>query len=211
MPHDDVPLTDWPAELDPDHIAYLTARAVTPAVARARGYASLKAGRRSASLDGSYSTMLGLGPHGGLLIPLRGILAPDGEDRQIRLPDGAGDKKFLTPAGQSPVLVTHPATVAAVTEDADSPLIVAEGVTRVDALAAYGIPAVGILGCYGWRGIGRLGAHPATGAPRHHRAGRRRDDEPACRRRRATACADAGRPGSDGSRVSGPARRTRPR
>lgn len=145
------PVSRWPADLDPEHREYLSKRAVLPDIARERGYASLKAGRRSANLDGTYSTMLGLGPHGGLLIPLRGILDPDGDDRAIRLPDGVADAKFRSPDGSHPVLATHPRTIDGV-KDAGQPLIVAEGVTRVDALAGYGIPAVGIAGAYNWRG-----------------------------------------------------------
>ena len=56
----------------------------------------------------------------------------------------------MTPARQRNVLATSPVTRDRLAQP-DELIIVAEGVTRVDALAAHDIPAVGILGINNWR------------------------------------------------------------
>jgi len=148
----------WPAGLLPEHVAYLAARGVTPAVAKARGYISLRAGRARKQPESEtgampFSNPLKLGMAGGLGIPLHPLLSPDADAWQIRVPDDAvtdKQRKFRTPAGQKNCLVTHPATLAGVTAEAQ-PLWIPEGVTRVDALARYDYPAAGITGCWNWR------------------------------------------------------------
>lgn len=47
-------------------------------------------------------------------------------------------------------MATSPLTASALQQETQT-IIIAEGVTRVDALATYGIPAVAIPGCYAWR------------------------------------------------------------
>ena len=64
-----------------------------------------------------------------------------------------GAIKFESQAGLGNVLATSPVTAAALQEETQT-IIIAEGVTRVDALAVYGIPAVAIPGCYAWRDRG---------------------------------------------------------
>ena len=134
---------------------YLRDRAVPPDVAKARGYKYVRAGK---PLDGDFASAWNF-PRAmsGLLIPLHGLLNPEGGDVQLRLehpekhPDAGGKpKRFSTPKGQSNVLVTSPLTRAALSEERQV-IHIAEGVTRVDALAAYGIPAVGLLGINNWR------------------------------------------------------------
>jgi len=147
----------WPAGLLPEHVAYLAARGVTPAVAKARGYISLRAGRARKQPPtefgaSPYSNPLGLGTAGGLGIPLHPLLSND-DAWQVRIPDEAvtgKQRKFRTPAGQRNCLVTHPDTRDAITDTAQ-PLWIPEGVTRVDALAHYGYAAAGITGCWNWR------------------------------------------------------------
>ena len=56
----------------------------------------------------------------------------------------------MTPARQRNVLVTSPVTRDGLAQP-DELIVIAEGVTRVDALTAYGIPSVGILGINNWR------------------------------------------------------------
>ena len=59
--------------------------------------------------------------------------------------------KFLTPPRQPNVLITHPRTRHLLTKP-EQAIVIAEGVTRVDALAAFDIPAVGLLGVNSWKG-----------------------------------------------------------
>ena len=63
--------------------------------------------------------------------------------------------KFLSPTGQSNVLATAPRTRARLSEP-EQGIIIAEGVTRIDALAAYDIPAVGTTGIWNWRSLTAL-------------------------------------------------------
>ena len=148
--------TSWPLGLTPTWIEYLASRAIQPEIARQRGYDVLLSGRRKPNLDGRFATMHGLGPDGGLYIPLRGLLDPDGDACQLRIenpkPDLNGKvRKFRVPDGQRNVLATHPATIDRLGEQ-QQVIIIAEGITRVDALAGYGIPAVGLTGCDNWKG-----------------------------------------------------------
>ena len=148
--------TEWPAGLTPEWIQYLSDRGVKPEIARQRGYDVLLSGRRKANLGGEFATMHGLGPRGGLYIPLRGLLDPDGAECQLRIENPQPDRngklmKFKTPHGQRNVLATHPATIDLLGEP-NQRIIIAEGITRVDAAAGYLIPAVGLTGCQNWRG-----------------------------------------------------------
>ena len=148
--------TGWSPTLTPFWVEYLDSRAVGPEIARQREYDVLLSGRRKPNLDGRFATMHGFGPDGGLYIPLRGLLDPDGDARQLRVenprPDRNGKaRKFRVPAGQQNVLATHPATIDLLGQSNQS-IIIAEGITRVDALAGYGIPAVGLTGCNNWKG-----------------------------------------------------------
>lgn len=143
-------LQQWPPDLRSENADYLWARGVTPEVARARGYRSVRGGTRN--IDESTAAAYRLGTKPGLLIPLHPLLG-DQQHYQIRLDDPDPDgPKFRTPAGDPNVLSTSPLTRDAI---ATAPIIgILEGVTRVDALAVYGIPAVGINGCWGWRSRG---------------------------------------------------------
>ena len=154
----DRPLAGY-SRLLPEHAQYLADRGVPPEIANARGYQSLRAGkaRRQPETEFGgllYSNPMRLGADGGLGIPLHPLTQPDADAWQIRIPDEAvTDKrpKFRTPQGQRNVLATHPATRDGLLNPDAGHIIIAEGVTRVDALAAVGIPAAGITGCWSWR------------------------------------------------------------
>ena len=144
----------WPADLLPEHRDYLWRRGVTPEVARARGYRSVRSGG-GRNVDESYAAAYqGLPRRSGLLMPLHPLLG--GDQRYQLRPDeprlNSDDKpiKFESQAGLGNVLATSPLTASALKQETQT-IMIAEGVTRVDALAAYGIPAVAIPGCYAWR------------------------------------------------------------
>lgn len=150
------PAQEWPADLRSEHRDYLWQRGVEPEVARARGYRSVRGGEGHGgrNIDESYSKAYGFAikdrPRpSGLLIPLHPLI---GDQRyQLRVDDPEPDSpKFLTPGGDANVLSTSPLTRDSL-GDKGADLCILEGITRVDAVAAYGIPAVGINGCWGWR------------------------------------------------------------
>ena len=148
------PATEYRIEgrlLPPEWAEYLRDRAVTPEVAAARGYQPVRAGK---PVDGDSAAAWGFSRKSyGLLIPLHGLLDPS--THQLRLDPAYLDAnpkapRFRTPKGQMNVLATSPVTRANL-KQAREGIIIAEGVTRVDALAGFYIPAVGILGINNWK------------------------------------------------------------
>ena len=146
--------------LDAEFSKYLEDRAVPPDIAAERGYRIVRQGK---PLDGEYAAAWGLPRKAaGMLIPLHAVLEKDPYTSvQLRFseavaplfPDKKGRPgKFRTPSKQRNVLATHPRTRAQIGESGQL-IIIAEGVTRVDALAAYGIPAVGMTGIWNWRSL----------------------------------------------------------
>ena len=136
---------DWQEE-------YLRERGVTREIEGERGYRNVLSGKPK---DGAFAAAYGFRQKdAGLLIPLHHLIdRGSGELPQrylLRLPPGLdGDGKFRTPAGQPNGLITHPRTMPMIA-DAEE-IIIAEGVTRVDALAGLGVVAVGVSGCDSWR------------------------------------------------------------
>ena len=144
----------WPADLRPEHRNYLWERGVTPEAARARGYRSVRGGG-GRNVDESYAAAYpGLPRRHGLLMPLHPLLGGDQRYQlrpdEPRLNNDQAPIKFESQAGFGNVLATSPLTAFALRQETQT-IIIAEGITRVDALAAYGIPAVAIPGCYAWR------------------------------------------------------------
>ena len=132
---------------------YLATRGVTPDVARARGYRVVRSGK---PLDGEYAAAYGFPQRSsGLLMPLHGVANPDAFQLRLASPSDFPDtkgrlRKFLSPGSQKNTLITSPLTRSALA-DKEQAIFVTEGVTRVDALAAFGIPAIGLAGVWGWR------------------------------------------------------------
>ena len=133
---------------------YLELRGVSPEIAKWRGYRQVFSGNPGdAEKLGGGTEPADFAAHygfpknsGGLLIPLRPIIGDDIPAYQLRTTDGK--RKFRTPKGQQNYIAG-----GAVGADAyHDGYIIAEGVTRVDALAALAVPAVAIPGIYGWRG-----------------------------------------------------------
>ena len=142
---------------------YLTARGVTTEAIRARGYREVHGGN---PIDGDFAKTYGFPKvRGGLLIPLHPLLG--GEAYQLRFKPGTEPldrkgkpRKFDTPGGQRNVMATSPLT----RDLLDAPrqaIVIAEGITRVDAVAPLGIPAVGIPGVWSWRGTNAKGGKTA--------------------------------------------------
>ena len=137
---------------------YLRDRAITPAVAAARGYQAVRKGK---AIDGDFAAVWGFSKNVyGLLVPLHGLLEDTSGGKgsavhQLRLDeaylqDHPKSPRFLSPKGQMNVLSTSPITRNRLKE-AKEVIIIAEGVTRVDAVAGFEIPAVGISGVHSWK------------------------------------------------------------
>ena len=137
---------------------YLSARAITPEVAAARGYRSVFSGKADGS--GDFAADYGFPSRsGGLLIPLHPLSGEQAYQLRLRDADVKVDAKgnrhkFLSPKGQSPVLSTPPGLWNK--KDAgqlfhEDVLFIVEGTTRIDALASIGVPSVGIQGVNSWR------------------------------------------------------------
>ena len=133
---------------------YLHDRGVSPEVAAWRGYRRVFSGNPgdAEKLGGGaeptdFAAFYGFPKNsGGLLIPLRPIIGDDISAYQLRTVKG--NRKFLAPKGQQ----NYIAGGMVIADGHRDGYIIAEGVTRVDALAALGIPAVAVPGVYGWRG-----------------------------------------------------------
>ena len=137
---------------------YLRARAVTPEASRARGYRVVLSGKKEGGL--AFASAYGFPRNAyGLLMPLHGVGNPEAVQLRLDRPEDLATPtrpapKFLTPKGQANTVITSPLTRDFVQQGAQS-VIIAEGVTRVDALAGYGIPALGLAGIWNWRGSRR--------------------------------------------------------
>jgi Domain of unknown function (DUF3854) len=147
----------WPDKsvLFDQHRERLIASAISPEVARERGYVSVDTKAQLARC--------GFKPYQqrvpGLLIPLRGA---DGQvwGYQYR-PDTPRTRdgkpvKYETPAGQRnridvPLRCRHDAG------DPTIPMWVTEGSLKADAAASAGLCCVALLGVWGWRGINTAG------------------------------------------------------
>ncbi len=146
------------AGLDEYFSAYLRTRGVPPDVAVERGYAEVLSGK---PVDGRFASSYGFPRKAaGLVIPLHGVLNHDAW--QLRLDpavqaaftDAKGKPiRFLTPRGQKNVLATAPRTRHLLRESRQA-VVVTEGVTRVDAIAAYDVPAIGMTGIWNCRSAG---------------------------------------------------------
>ena len=150
--------------LDEEFAAYVRARGITPEIAAERGYRTVRQGK---PLDGGYAAAWGFPQKmAGMLIPLHAVLDPDPEGLekvQLRLaaellvPDSKGKMppKFRSPKGKKIALATAPRTRPMLSEPRQL-IVICEGVTRIDALAAFGIPAVGMSGIWSWRSLTAL-------------------------------------------------------
>ena len=157
---------DYPATYSDELVEYLTARAVPPHVALARGYRDVKQGKPGKSSDDEdYATTYGFPRvRGGILIPFHPLLGEQKYQLRHYPADRVNTKrvpKFITPRGQANCLVTSPVIAPEELQKERATLFIAEGVTRVDALAGYDVPAVGISAVWGWRGKNELGGSTA--------------------------------------------------
>jgi hypothetical protein len=145
-------VTTFGMGLFPQHQELLAASAVSPEVARSRGYRSVDT--KSRLRDLGFGEAQCRTP--GLLIPVydtAGQLAlhqyrPD----DPRVIDGK-PVKYETPIRYRLVVDVHPLINGAL-RTPRAPLVITEGSRKVDALVSAGLTAIGLLGVSGWRSGG---------------------------------------------------------
>jgi hypothetical protein len=133
------------------HAELLAGSAISPDVARERGYASVDTKARLEQL-GFSKTQRNVP---GLLIPVHGV---DGEivgheyrPDLPRVTEAGKVRKYEKPFGAVNRLDVHP-RVLPVLDDPTVPLWITEGARKVDAAVSADLTCVGIAGVYGWRG-----------------------------------------------------------
>jgi Protein of unknown function (DUF3631)/Domain of unknown function (DUF3854) len=141
------------------HAALLTASAISPAVAQARGYRSLEQKARLTELG--FSSTQARVP--ALLIPIwnvHGEIATyQTRADEPRIVDGK-PVKYETPRG-SRMSLDVPPSCREQLRDPRVPLFVTEGVRKADAAASVGLCCVAVIGVWNWRGTNEFGGTTA--------------------------------------------------
>lgn len=139
-------------ELAPQHARALAASAISPAVARRRGYRTVL--RKSELADLGFGPAQRLVPT--LLVPVYGrdAQAPALHQHRPNRPRRRRGKeiKYETPAGSSMVIDIPPALDRMALDDPAVPLVVTEGVKKADAAVSAGLACIALLGVWNWRG-----------------------------------------------------------
>jgi hypothetical protein len=146
-------------------VLLLQDRAISPEVAKARGYRSAPWKEYALKYGDFSQSSMGIAGGPGLLIPVRSVVGriawwqyrPD-------LPRAGreGKKiKYLTPKGASMRLDVHPA-MRHLLGNPELPLFITEGIMKGDALTSLGLCTVSLLGVYNWRGTGPQVASPRS-------------------------------------------------
>jgi hypothetical protein len=135
----------------PQHQELLAASAISPDVARERGYVSVT--EQSRLERPGFSKGQRRPP--GLLIPIYGVtgevVAYEYRPDKPRVTDAGRILKYEKPYGAANRLDVPP-TVLPHLKDPSVPLWFTEGARKVDAAVTAGIMCVGLSGVYGWRG-----------------------------------------------------------
>ena len=131
------------------HAELLRESAISPEVARERGYLSARTGAELEALG--FAAYQRNAP--ALLIPIRDVRG-ELAFYQAR-PDSPRSKegkplKYETPAGKSLVLDVPPATRRALA-DPSLPLWITEGSRKADAAVSIGLHCIGVIGTWAWR------------------------------------------------------------
>ncbi|MDP9244149.1 MAG: DUF3854 domain-containing protein, partial [Chloroflexota bacterium] len=146
-------------DLLPQHAALLAASAISEAVAKARGYRSVKQKARLSELGFSQPQLR----VPALLIPIwnvqGGVALYQTRPDEPRLVKGKA-VKYETPRGSRMVLDVPP-WVRGRLEDPNLPLFITEGIRKADAAVSAGLCCIALLGVWNWRGTNDLGGKVA--------------------------------------------------
>jgi Domain of unknown function (DUF3854) len=144
----------------PQHEALLRASAISPDVARERGYVSVDSRKQLQRYAKGFGSKC---PVPGLLIPLRradgSVWGYQYRPDAPRLMDGK-PRKYETPFRQ-PGGIDIPVAVNGQLGDPSVPLLVTEGSRKADAAVSAGVACVSVLGVWNWRGSNATGGKVA--------------------------------------------------
>ena len=150
MPLATVPDPHSTLDLLPHHLRLIEASAISPAVARARGYRSITTSSALRKLG--FSERQARAP--ALLIPVWGvhgeIVLYQARPDDPRMVDGKA-LKYETPAGARMALDVPPLVRDRLANPA-CPLFITEGARKADAAVSKGLLCVALLGVWNWRG-----------------------------------------------------------
>jgi hypothetical protein len=152
---------DYGAHIFFQHAKLLELSAISPEVARARGYVSVDTKKRLEDLG--FERYQRSVP--GLLIPCRrrdgSIWGYQYRPDEPRVTKAGTVIKYETPKGQ-PNGIDIPAGVRDQLGDPSVPLLVTEGARKADAAVSAGLACVSLNGVYGWRGRNGRGGRLAV-------------------------------------------------
>jgi Domain of unknown function (DUF3854)/AAA domain len=145
--------------LNAAHEALLVASAISPAIAQARGYATVEDAEDLAA-EG-YADFQARVP--GLLVPMFDVFGENGASQyrpdHPRECDGK-PIKYESPEGSRNMLDVHP-SMTRYLSDPKAALLVTEGVRKADALTSVGFPTIALSGVWNWRGTNDQGGTTA--------------------------------------------------
>jgi hypothetical protein len=147
-------------QLLPQHAALVSASAISPEVARSRGYRSVT--------KRSELRKLGFGERQcsvpALLIPVWDVAGQIGTYQirpdQPRIGHDGKPVKYETP-GRSRIVLDVPPASRDKTRDPSIPLFITEGIPKADAAASTGLCCIALLGVWNWRGTNQWGGKTA--------------------------------------------------
>jgi hypothetical protein len=144
----------------PQHQQLLAASAITPEVARARGYVSIDSRKQLQRYAEAFGNKC---PVPGLLIPLHradgSVWGYQYRPDAPRLMDGK-PRKYETPFRQ-PGGIDIPVAINGKLGDPSEPLFATEGSRKADAAVSAGLACVSLLGVWNWRGTNPVGGKVA--------------------------------------------------
>ncbi|PZG54327.1 hypothetical protein C1I98_04395, partial [Spongiactinospora gelatinilytica] len=154
------PRNEYGGSIFPQHARLLAESAITPEVARARGYVSVDTKTR---LDSIRIAKAGRNAPG-LLIPIHGVdgtvklhqYRPDSP----RVSNEGKTLKYETPV-RSRLALDVPPMVREQLGDPTVPLWITEGSRKADSAVSAGLCCVALLGVWGWRGSNEHGGKTA--------------------------------------------------
>lgn len=154
-------MSHYGAAIFPQHAALLQASAISPDVARARGYVSVDTKKRLE--NAGFERYQRRVP--GLLIPLRradgSVWGYQYRPDTPRTTKAGSTIKYETPAGQRNG-IDVPVGIKDTIGDPSVPLWVTEGSRKADAAVSAGLTCVSLAGVWGWRGRNSKGGKLAV-------------------------------------------------
>ena len=155
-------MSEYPLSVFPQHAKLLEDSAISPDVARQRGYVSVDSRAQLKRYGKNFGNKV---PVPGLLIPLRradgSVWGYQYRPDAPRMFDGK-PRKYETPF-QQPGGIDIPPALKEQIGDPSVPLLITEGSRKADAAVTAGYACVSVLGVWNWRGSNPVGGKVALG------------------------------------------------